>query len=123
MGVWVIQGVHIVKTRRLALLVPGLVLPAAAMVLIAGCGGGARQEFKVVLPRTGPVIVEDSPTQFVEVSDSLKMLGAESNSIVRVTFAPNVPDSRKGALATQLRKAGFVSVVYSMTLDGQPAKE
>ena len=99
----------------LSICVAGVVLS-----LMAGCGGEPRQAFQVILPRTGPVTVEDNPTEFVEVSDYLKMQGAESNSIIKVTFAPDVPGSRKGALVTQLRKAGFMSVKCQMTLDGKP---
>jgi len=95
-------------------------LAGLVLCVVSGCGGEPRQVFKVSLPRNGPVIVEDNPTVFVEVSDYLKMQGAMSNSVIKVTFAPDVPGSRKGALVTQLRKAGFTSVKCEMTLDGRP---
>ena len=95
-------------------------LAGVVLCLFAGCSGEPRQVFQVILPRSGPVVVEDNPTEFIEVSDYLKMQGALSNSLIKVTFAPDVPGSRKGALVTQLRKAGFKSVKCNMTLDGRP---
>lgn len=97
-------------------------LVGVVSLLVSGCGGEPRQVFTVILPRSGDVTVEDNATKFIEVSDYLKMQGAESNSIIKVTFAPDVPGSRKGALVTQLRKAGFKSVKCEMTLDGKPTE-
>ncbi|MFC1463080.1 hypothetical protein ACFLQU_05695 [Verrucomicrobiota bacterium] len=102
----------------------GRVVLGACLVclILAGCGAERRQVFTVLLPRSGDVMVEDNATKFIEVSDFLKMQGAESNSLIKVTFAPDVPGSRKGALVTQLRKAGFTSVKCEMTLDGKPTE-
>ena len=76
-------------------------LAGLVWLLVSGCGGEPRQAFQVILPRSGAVVVDDSPTKFIEVSDYLKMQGAESNSLIKVTFAPDVPGSRAGAGRTE----------------------
>jgi hypothetical protein len=85
---------------------------------IAGCGGGGGEAtgWKGVLPlamtENGPVLVNGAETPFADVAEAVKTLEAKPSTSIQVAVTARVPESRKQALANQLRKAGYIKVSF-----------
>jgi hypothetical protein len=100
------------------------VLVCAIGMGIAGCGGSGSGEatgWKGVLPlimtENGPVLVNGAETAFTDVAEAVKTLEAKPSTSIQVAVTARVPESRKQALANQLRKAGYIKVSFVISVD------
>jgi hypothetical protein len=70
----------------------------------------------ILLSTSGPILVNGESSAFGEAPERLLAAGAQPGTKIKVTMSPEVPESRRNALVTQLRAKGFRKVVFDMSI-------
>lgn len=96
------------------------------IAVISGCRSGeneAAQGLSFRLSVSGPMDIVGEAVDFPDICDRLKELGAKTNTRIEVVITPDVPQSRRNALAVRMRKAEFHRVVFTMSITGMRGVE